>query len=259
VTRQVARYLTLVCIFALSGYLIWLGDDWPVRIVLAHYVGYLVAAIGLTGLLGVNIWYGGLLDKRRDADAAGNTLREGFSRTRLIMTAILVFAASTSAVYLFVPIEGADVLKIGRYRITADFPCRPKRHKQVVGKTETGDELSRTSLLCSQGDVTYSLGATEYPEQVLKSLPADAVLDRSLDSLRSQPHYTFKSSTRQVHQTFPAMRTHLLDSRVPPLEMERLIVVTDAGIISIGDSWPSGSPEPSRATSFTGSLSIGEK
>jgi hypothetical protein len=259
VTRQVARYLTLVGIFALSGYLIWLGDDWPLRTVPARYVGYLVAAIGLTGLLGVNIWYGGLLDKRRDLDAAGNTPSKGFSRTRLIVTAIAVAAGSITAVHLFVPIEGANDLKIGKYRITADFPCRPKRHKQVVAKTETGDELSHTSLLCSQGDVTYSLSATEYPEQVLKSLPADALLDRSLESMRSQPQYTFKSSTRQVHQNFPAMRTHLLDSTEPPLDMERLIVVTDAGIVAIGDSWPSGSPEPSQATSFTGSLRIGER
>jgi hypothetical protein len=259
VSQQVKRYLCLVGIFAFSGCLIWFGDEWRIRTTPAHYVGYLIAAIGVAGLLGLNIWYGGPLDKRRDADAAGNT--QGIPRARLIMTAIAAFAGIISAVHLFVPIGGTaqDDLNIGKYRITADFPCRAKRHTQVVGKTETGDEVSQTSLLCSQGDVTYSLSATEYSEQAIKSLPADAWLNRSLDGVRSQPQYTLKSSTRQAHQTFPAIRTHFSDSRVPPVDRARLFVMTDAGTILIGASWPSGSPEPSRATSFTSSLSIGEK
>jgi hypothetical protein len=255
VSQQAKRYLCLVGIFAFSGYLIWLGDEWRIKTTPAHYVGYLIAAIGVAGLLGLNIWYGGPLDKRRDADAAGK-----IPRARLIITAIAAFAGIISAVYLFVPIGGTaqDDLKIGKYRITADFPCRPKRQKQVVGTTETGDEVSQTSLLCSQGNVTYSLSTTEYSEQAIKSLPADAWLNRSLDNVRSQPQYTLKSTTRQEHQTFPAISTHFSDSRVPPVDMARMFVMTDAGMILIGASWPSGSPEPSRATSFTGSLSIGE-
>ena len=91
---------------------------------------------------------------------------------------------------------------------------------------------------------------------MLKSLPADVWVNRTLDAVRSQPHYTLKSSTRQPHQTFPAIRMHSSDSRVPPLDMARLSVLTDAGIVVIGGSWPSGSPEPSPATKFTGSLTI---
>ena len=147
----------------------------------------------------------------------------------------------------------------GKYRITANFPCRPKRYKQVVGKTDMGDEVTQTMLVCSQGDVTYSVSAVEYPEQAIKSMPADAWLERSLDGLRSQPQYTLKTSARQAHQAFPAILTHFLDSREPPIDLARLFVMTDAGMIVIGASWPSGSPEPSRATSFTDSLSIGEK
>src|SRR5262245_4373066 len=67
------RYLTLVGIFAFSGWLIWLGDEWLIRTTPAHYVGYLIAAIGVAGLLGLNIWVGGPLDKRRDADLADKT------------------------------------------------------------------------------------------------------------------------------------------------------------------------------------------
>ena len=171
---------------------------------------------------------------------------------------VAAFAGIVSAIYLFVPIGSADQaeLSIGKYRMMANFPCPPKRQKQVIGKTEAGEELSQTSLVCSQDGVSYSLSATEYPEQVLKSLSADAWASNTLDGLRSQPDYTFKSSSRLSHQSFPAIRMHFLDSRVPPMDMARLSVLTDAGIVVIGGSWPSGSPEPSPATKFTGSLTI---
>jgi len=177
---------------------------------------------------------------------------------RLIMTAIAAFAGIVSAIYLFVPVGSADQaeLSIGKYRIMANFPCPPKRQTQVIGKTGAGEELSQTSLVCSQGGVSYALSATAYPEQVLKSLSADVWASTTLDGLSSQPHYTFKSSARLSHQSFPAIRTHFSDSRVPPLDMARLSVLTDAGIVVIGGSWPSGSPEPSLATNFTGSLTI---
>jgi hypothetical protein len=70
VSQQAKRYLCLVGIFAASGWFVWLGDEWRISTVPAHYVGYLVAAIGVAGLLGVNIWVGGPLDKKIDADAA---------------------------------------------------------------------------------------------------------------------------------------------------------------------------------------------
>jgi len=72
-SQQTKRYLCLVGIFAFSGYLIWLGDEWLIRTTPAHYVGYLIAAIGVAGLLGLNIWAGGPLDKRRDGDLADKT------------------------------------------------------------------------------------------------------------------------------------------------------------------------------------------
>jgi hypothetical protein len=183
---------------------------------------------------------------------------EGIPMVRLIMTAIAAFAGIVSAIHLVVPIGHAEQeeLSIGKYRIMADFPCRPNRQKQVIGRTETGDEISQTTFVCSQGVITYSLSATEYSEQVLKSLPADVWVNRTLDGVRSQPRYTLKSSTRQPHQTFPAIRAHFSDSRVPPLDMARLSVLTDAGIVVIGGSWPSGSPEPSPAIKFTDSLTI---
>ena len=253
-SRQATRYLCLVVIFAVSGYLIWRGDDWHIGTTPAHYVGYLIAAIGVAGLLGLNIWWGGPLDKRRDADPAGKIPRAG-----LIVMAIGVVAGSISSVILFVPIEGVDDMKIGKYRITANFPCRPKPHKQVVGKTDMGDEVTQTMLVCSQGDVIYTLSAIEYSEQTLKTLPADVWAKGILDGVRSQPHNTLKSSSQLSYQNFPAIRMHALDSGEPPIDRTRLSVLTDAGIIMIGVSWPSASPEPSRATTFTSSLSISEK
>jgi hypothetical protein len=185
-------------------------------------------------------------------------MRDRMGKARLIMTAIAAFAGIISFVHLFVPVGSTeqDDLRFGKYRVMAEFPCRPKRHKQVIGKTETGEEISQTTLVCSQGGITYSLSATEYSEQLLKSLPADVWANRTLDSVRSQPHYTLKSSTRLSYQSFPAIRTFALDSKIPPMDMARLSVLTDTGIIAIGGSWPSGSPEPSAATKFTSSLTI---
>ena len=103
------------------------------------------------------------------------------------------------------------------------------------------------------------MSAVEYTEQTLKTLPADVWAKNTLDGVRSQPHNTLKSSSQLSYQNFPAIRMHALDSSEPPVDRTRLSVLTDAGIIMIGVSWPSGSPEPSRATSFTSSSSIGEK
>lgn len=65
--RRQKRAVALVCIFLASGFFIWLGvEGWTIQTVPAHYVGYLVSAIGIAGLLGINIWYGGPLDPRGD-------------------------------------------------------------------------------------------------------------------------------------------------------------------------------------------------
>lgn len=66
-TRQQKRTIALIFLFLFSGYLIWLGlDGWTIRTMPAHYLGYLLIAFGIAGLLGVNIWYGGPLDPRKD-------------------------------------------------------------------------------------------------------------------------------------------------------------------------------------------------
>jgi hypothetical protein len=74
VTPQAKRYLTLIFFFVASGYFVWLGDEARIFGVLpARHVGYLFAAIAIAGLLGLNIWVGGPLDKRKDADVADKT------------------------------------------------------------------------------------------------------------------------------------------------------------------------------------------
>jgi len=176
---------------------------------------------------------------------------------RLII-AIAAFTGIVSAVYFFVPIGRAekDELSFRKYRIAADFPCRPKRTKDVIGSTETGEEISQTTLVCTQGGVVYSLSATEYPEEALKTVSAEAWANRTLDGVRSQPNWTLKSSSQLSYQSFPAIRMHTLDSKAPPVERTRLSVLTDAGTILIGVSWPSGSPEPSSSTTFASSLTV---
>jgi len=178
---------------------------------------------------------------------------------RSIQIGIAAFAGIISAIYLFVPIARAEQveLSIRKYRITADFPCRPKRSKQVIGGAETGGEMPQTILVCSQGGgVTYLLSAIEYSEQRLKVLTADIWAKSALDGVRSLPHYTLKSSSRLSYQNFPAIRMDILDSNEPPTERTRLLVLTNAGVVMMGISWPSGSPDPSPSTTFTNSLTI---
>jgi hypothetical protein len=177
---------------------------------------------------------------------------------RSIKIAIAAFAGIISTIYLFVPIARAeqDELSIRKYRITADFPCRPKRSKQVIGGAETGGEMPQTILVCAKDGITYLLSAIEYSEQRLKVLTADVWAKDTLDGVRSLPHYTLKSSSRLSYQNFPAIRMDILDTNEPPTERTRLLVLTDAGVVMMGISWPSGSPEPSPSTTFTNSLTI---
>ncbi len=66
-TPRQKRAVALLCIFIAGGFFIWMGfDGWTIDALPAHYLGYLVIALGIAGLLGVNIWYGGPLDPRDD-------------------------------------------------------------------------------------------------------------------------------------------------------------------------------------------------
>lgn len=61
--------MAFIFIFLFSGFLVWLGlDGGTVKTVPAHYLGYLIMAFGIAGLLGINIWYGGPLDPRNDPE-----------------------------------------------------------------------------------------------------------------------------------------------------------------------------------------------
>ncbi len=60
------RLFSLVALFALGGGCLLLGDRWTIKFIPAHYVGFLFIGAGCLGLLGVNIWKGGPLDKNLD-------------------------------------------------------------------------------------------------------------------------------------------------------------------------------------------------
>jgi hypothetical protein len=61
------RRLTLAGIFVAAAFFIWIGlDGWTIQSLPAHYLGFIVATVGLAGALGLNIWHGGPLDLRLD-------------------------------------------------------------------------------------------------------------------------------------------------------------------------------------------------
>ena len=74
--RRLYRFLFQLALFAVGGWLIYQGHDgWVLKRltadpdsagVPAQYIGYILVGFGLLGFFGVNIWYGGLLDPRRD-------------------------------------------------------------------------------------------------------------------------------------------------------------------------------------------------
>ena len=72
-TQQTKRYLSIIILFAVGGYFVWVGEGWRIAGAPAQWAGYIFAAIGAAGLLGFNIWFGGPLDKRGDAEHKGKS------------------------------------------------------------------------------------------------------------------------------------------------------------------------------------------
>lgn len=70
-TRRQERAGSLVVLFAFGGWLIYIGfNGWTMNHLPAQYFGYILVGGGILGLLGVNIWYGGILDPRHDPPQA---------------------------------------------------------------------------------------------------------------------------------------------------------------------------------------------
>lgn len=65
-SRKNSRRVSLVFLFAFAAFLVYSGKvgGWLLNGIPAEYAGYFLAAFGVAGLLGVNIWYGGPFDKR---------------------------------------------------------------------------------------------------------------------------------------------------------------------------------------------------
>jgi hypothetical protein len=69
-TRGQQRGVCLAFLFAVGGVAEYFGyEGWRVNSVPAHYLGYAFTAFAVLGLLGVNIWRGGPLDRRFEPPA----------------------------------------------------------------------------------------------------------------------------------------------------------------------------------------------
>ncbi|MBK9924495.1 MAG: hypothetical protein IPP66_04310 [Anaerolineales bacterium] len=72
-TPKKKRTLTLIFIFAIGIWLLWIGlNGWRISGLPAYYVGALFLVAAIAGALGVNIWYGGVLDPRLDDASINN-------------------------------------------------------------------------------------------------------------------------------------------------------------------------------------------
>jgi len=68
-SRRQQRGFGYCFVFGLAGLLVFLGwKGWQIEFLPAEYLGYLVAAFGVAGILGINIWRGGPLDPRNDVE-----------------------------------------------------------------------------------------------------------------------------------------------------------------------------------------------
>jgi hypothetical protein len=64
------RALSIVGIFVAGGFFVWIGlDGWTISTMPAHYLGFIVLAVGVAGMCGLNIWHGGPLDPKNDSQS----------------------------------------------------------------------------------------------------------------------------------------------------------------------------------------------
>lgn len=77
-SRRLQRIFTLLFLFGFAALLIYMGfEGWELNDLPAQYVGYLIGGMGVLGLFGVNIWYGGPFDMRFDSPEKPETFLKG--------------------------------------------------------------------------------------------------------------------------------------------------------------------------------------
>lgn len=62
----------LACLFIIGSGIVFIKyfDDYSIRGAPVSIVGYICIGMGILGLLGVNVFYGGPLDKRLDGESS---------------------------------------------------------------------------------------------------------------------------------------------------------------------------------------------
>jgi hypothetical protein len=148
-------------------------------------------------------------------------------------------------------------LAFGKYRLSAAFPCAPKREKRLAGKTELGTEIFMVSLGCDHGDHTYFLGVMQYPPDLMSAHSPDELLESYGHNTAAKKHVKIRTSQRMTHKGFPAVRYHVLDTRTPEKELIMMGVLVDQSMLTISVTARSGQLQPAKHASFADSLSIG--
>ena len=166
---------------------------------------------------------------------------------------ILLLAVSSSAANLCA--ADSQKLIVEKTHMTAEFPCTPKKNKQLAAKTELGN-IFTTSLSCSKDDSFYILSITQYPKEFYKMLTVAEWLDSTLDDARSKKYIKIKTSNTITHQKLPAIRTHILDTRKPNTTSISLAVLTEDGMVLIMATTPPELEKSKIVNGFLSSLNV---
>jgi hypothetical protein len=143
--RSKLRWLSIAALFAASAILVYLGHQgWVVYDILPlQNLGYILAGVALLGSFGVNIFYGGPLDRIRDTVASGPAAASApdpltQARWDAAHSSVRAWGATWEAV---LPLSGLQQ-ELDR-ELTADHPLT-KMSPVVFGRCQSCDDVVAT-------------------------------------------------------------------------------------------------------------------
>lgn len=162
----------------------------------------------------------GALNSSASPGLGGTMYRQG--RLFSFLMGAIAFTVLTIAVPAHAQIQE---LKAGKTEASASFPCKAERQKTIKTETDAGT-ISIMQLRCTKNNTVFLLGISVYPEEIVKALSREEMLDSTLDDARSKKYIKIASSKQLSHAGLPAIRSHILDTRQPETATISLTILT---------------------------------